>query len=125
MKIVGPIPDHIKKLMPDYQAPKPIDAQVESSADVQSEKKLQELIAGYLRQNNIPFVCPVFGKKTKITLGWPDFTFPFNGKFFGVECKVGANHPTPEQTRCLAAIELNGGIAVVVRSFEEFRRLLK
>ena len=99
--------------------------QVESKADVKSEKELQNLCANYLRQLGIPFICPVFGKKTQITVGWPDFTFPYRGRFYGVECKVGANHITPEQARCLAAIETQGGIQAVVRTFEQFVNLFK
>lgn len=115
-----------KFIAKDMAASNPIyEPAVESKADQQSEKELQELCANYLRQLDIPFNRNRMDRKSSGTVGWPDFSFPFRGKFFAVEFKVGSNHTSPEQARCLAAIERNGGIAVVIRDFEAFRQLLK
>lgn len=93
--------------------------------EAKSEKQVQEQIANWLRLNGIPFHRARMDKKTTGTVGFPDFCFPHKGTFYGIEVKVGANKLSFEQEQCLAAIAAHRGIAAVVRSFEEFRRLLK
>jgi hypothetical protein len=96
-------------------------------AALKSEKDLQTVCLNYLSLKAIPYCAPQFGKKTRIPEGWPDVTFPHpkDGRFCAVEFKHGSNHTTPEQARTLQRIEAAGGIAVVVRTFEQFLALLK
>jgi len=99
-------------------------AEAYAKASVRSEKELQEQIAQELRRRGIPFQRNRMDKKSTGTLGFPDFCFPLNGQFVGVECKVGANEPTVEQQECLDAIRRNGGQAHVVKGFHAFWRIL-
>lgn len=42
---------------------------------VENERRLQKLVVAYLRQKGIEPLVPAFGKKTRISAGWPDITF--------------------------------------------------
>lgn len=47
--------------------------------------------------------------------GIPDIIVCYYGKFLGIECKVGANKPSPLQEREMANIIDAGGDAMVIR----------
>jgi len=102
-------------------------AEANEKAAVKSEKQLQKLCRAYLMQHHIPVNVPAFGRKSTTTPGWPDFTFPLppSGRLCAIEFKVGANHTTPEQARCIDDLQRCGAVAVVVRTFEEFLRVVK
>ena len=46
--------------------------------------------------------------------GVPDITACYRGNYIGIECKAGANKPTPLQDREIAAIHKAGGVALVI-----------
>ena len=120
------IPPNIARLMSNKDKPKSYKSpeQISARSDEKLEKVLQEQIASLLRQRGIPFHRNRMDKKTTGTVGWPDFCFPYNGRFYGVECKIGSNRPSPSQELCLDAITKCGGQADVVYSLEQFKSLL-
>lgn len=132
MRISGEIiPDHILRKMDPADRPKGKAgmtlAEVYERASRRNEKEIQEQIANYLRQKNIPFHRARMDKKTTGTIGWPDFTFPhpITGRFMGVEVKAYGCHESPEQAKCLGMIQDNNGGGFVVRSLPELIHLLK
>ena len=46
--------------------------------------------------------------------GVPDIVGCYEGKFFGIECKAGANKPTVLQEKNLRDIENVGGLSLVI-----------
>jgi hypothetical protein len=91
--------------------------------ELKSEKELQQLIANWLTINEIYFVRQRMDKASNVQVGAPDFHCCFAGKFVGIEVKVGANHPTPDQVRELQSIEKSGGLAFTVRSIAELKQI--
>jgi hypothetical protein len=68
--------------------------------------------------------CPKCGHgftRHGVRTGVPDLLVCYQGRFYGVEVKAGKNKPSPEQIEQLRLIELAGGVAVVVRSYEELQ----
>lgn len=51
-------------------------------AEVKSERQLQNAVVGLLRLRGIEPLVPTFGKKTRISEGWPDITFAA----YGIPC---------------------------------------
>jgi hypothetical protein len=51
--------------------------------------------------------------------GIPDIIGCYQGRFFGLEAKVGANEPTVLQTKCMDKLKAAGAIVAVVRSLED------
>jgi hypothetical protein len=51
--------------------------------------------------------------------GIPDIIGCLDGRFFGLEAKVGANQPTVLQTKCMGQLAAAGAIVAVVRSLED------
>lgn len=128
MRITGIIPNHILEKMNPKDRPKGPEGltvrEVYERASKRAEKEIQEEIANYLRQRNIPFQRTRMDKKTTGTIGWPDFTFPFDGKFYGLEVKARGCGETTEQSYCLGMIRDCGGVAFVVHSVQEVVNLL-
>lgn len=54
------------------------------------------------------------------SVGSPDLVGCVDGRFVGVECKVGKNTPTEAQLRFGALIEKNGGQYWVVYNLDDF-----
>lgn len=96
-----------------------------SRASIRSEKELQNMIANELLRRGIYFVRQRMDKKAGLKVGTPDFLICLNGRFIGLEVKVGAEHPTAEQQGELERIRQSGGLAFVVRSLDEVRTILE
>lgn len=129
MRITGPIPNHILEKMHPKDRPKGkagmTMAEVYARASKRSERETQNQIANYLRQRNIPFNHSRMDKKTTSTIGWPDFTFPYRGRFYGIEVKApDRGDVSPEQAQCLGMIQDSGGIGEVIRSLPELINIL-
>lgn len=130
MTITGPIPNHILNLM-DCKDRLPLgkagvtSTEAQEKIDAKSEKDLQNLIAQYLRQKDIPYIRQAMNKKTTGMPGWPDFCLPFKGNFFAIECKVGANKLSQDQEKCKYMIEKNGGIFIEARTLKQVLEELK
>ena len=124
MKIIGPIPNHILKLMPQENR-KPLGKAGMTSKEIdivqalRSEKELQRKIADYLRIREIAFCNPRMDKRSTMTLGWPDFTFAIKGMPIAFECKKSNGKTSQDQIKCHQNMTKNGWIVYLVRSFEQ------
>jgi hypothetical protein len=100
------LPDHIlKRMSPEDRAKLPGAAGLTSDeaiakADAKSEGELQGLIVQELNRREIEFIQPRFGKKSKMPIGWPDFTFAYQGVPIGLEAKGPRTPTTKEQLDC-------------------------
>jgi hypothetical protein len=124
------IPEHLKKLM------KPEDrkalgdagrtvAEVVADHDPKAEIALQGEIAQYLRINEIEFIWPDPRKKSRLPIGWPDFTFAFHGVPMALEVKTPIGVVRPEQIEMHAKMQANGWRVHVVRSLPEVQAVLR
>lgn len=59
-----------------------------------------------------------------LCVGSSDLIGIFKGRFLALEVKMHGKKPTPEQENFLRAVRENGGIAGVVRSIDDVRKLL-
>lgn len=57
--------------------------------------------------------------------GIPDLIACYNGRFLGIEVKVGRNKPSPIQTAKLNAITEAGGIGICVWSLDDVKIALE
>ena len=57
------------------------------------------------------------------TAGIPDIIVCYHGKFIGLEAKVGRNKPTKLQEATIDQIRKAGGIAAVVYSIDDVKRI--
>ena len=63
--------------------------------------------------------------RTGAKKGISDILACVNGKFVAIEVKIGKDHLSPEQEGFLKNIEHVGGIALVVKAFEDFKQQWK
>lgn len=77
------------------------------------EAKVKAAVRKVLTELGAYYVMPVTGGYGNS--GAPDFLVCLRGRFIGIECKAGANKPTPLQEKNLHLIREAGGIALVVR----------
>lgn len=59
------------------------------------------------------------------TAGIPDIIVCYRGRFVGLEAKAGANRAPRLQAATIQQILAAGGVAAVVRSVEDVRRIMK
>ena len=59
------------------------------------------------------------------TAGIPDIIVCYRGRFLAFEAKVGKNKPTVLQEQTIRKILRAGGYALVVRSVEEVKEIIK
>lgn len=76
------------------------------------EVKVKKVVSQALKEMQAYVVKPVTGGFGNS--GVPDLLVCVSGKFVGIECKAGDNKPTALQLHNLNAIELAGGIALVI-----------
>ena len=76
------------------------------------EVKVKKVVSQALKEMQAYVVKPVTGGFGNS--GVPDLLVCVSGKFVGIECKAGGNKPTALQLHNLNAIELAGGIALVI-----------
>ena len=98
--------------------------EIEAANVAKSEKKLQSLIAEYLRMRGIYYNQQPFGRRSLAPSGWPDFVLPWHGEFIALEVKVGTNRQSAEQIDAELRIKATGGKYYVVRSLDEVKRIL-
>ena len=87
---------------------------------MERESQLQTKIQAYLRERGGYTVNVVRASRS----GVPDILACVEGKFIGIEVKVGTNKSTLLQEHNAKQIEKAGGIAVVIRSMAEMRDFL-
>jgi len=76
------------------------------------EKKVKNKVVKLLKEYEAYYFFPAtygFGRS-----GVPDIIVCYRGRFIGVECKAGANKPTPLQERELTAINKAKGITFII-----------
>ena len=76
------------------------------------ESKVKAKVVKLLKHYDVYYFFPAthgFGRS-----GVPDVVCCVRGWFLGIECKAGANKPTPLQEREIAAIQESKGHAIVV-----------
>ena len=76
------------------------------------EVKVKKVVSQALQEMKAYVVKPVTGGFGNS--GVPDLLVCVSGRFVGIECKAGGNKPTALQLHNLNAIELAGGIALVI-----------
>lgn len=86
------------------------------------ESTLVENIKKYLKSEGA-YVEKIWGGGFQ-SAGIPDLIACYNGRFLGIEVKVGYNKPSPLQTAKLEAITQAGGIGVCVWSLEEVKKVI-
>ncbi len=77
-----------------------------------TEKWVKTQVTNYLKAKNLYYFYPV--ASGYMSAGVPDIIVCVQGRFVGIECKAGKNKPTVIQERNIAAIQLNGGVAMVI-----------
>lgn len=87
------------------------------------EKKLQDQCVKYLEKHDIYYVN-VYGSG-RSGKGAPDLLICLNGRFVGCELKVGTNDLQDDQKIHAIRIKRSGGIHIVPRTFEEFKKTVK
>jgi hypothetical protein len=128
--IVNCTPAELQKLWDD------LDQQISPMTSIRRhrrkpELKVQRAIIGWLAAQGIVLAVTDAGMLNKMGLaascgipaGWPDITgcLP-GGRFLGVECKSAKGRQSPEQARCQARIESNGGLYIVAHSLAELQQ---
>lgn len=76
------------------------------------ERRVKNQVRKVLDKLGAYYVMPVTGGYGNS--GAPDFLVCLHGRFVGIECKAGANTPTPLQEKNLRRIEECGGVSLVV-----------
>ena len=76
------------------------------------EVKVKKVVSQALKEMQAYVVKPVTGGFGNS--GVPDLLVCVSGRFVGIECKANGNKPTALQLHNLNAIELAGGIALVI-----------
>lgn len=84
-----------------------------------TEKELHRQLSDLLRSMGVPFGHARMDKRSTLAVGYPDFTFPFGGKFVAWEAKVGKNKLSPEQEAFRRQIEICGGVYRVITNLDE------
>jgi Holliday junction resolvase len=76
------------------------------------EAKIKHQVYKVLRKNGAYYFSPIMNGYGKS--GVPDIIVCYNGKFVGIECKVGKKKPTELQQKNLNEIESSGGHTLVI-----------
>lgn len=128
MKIEGPIPNHILKLMPKEDRPIGIPGmtheEIEDRNQKRNEREIQGQISNYLRLREIVFCNPRMDKKSNIQEGWPDFSFAYCSIPIGLEVKTSSGTASGAQIATHERMRRNGWQVFIVRSVEEVKVIL-
>lgn len=76
------------------------------------EAKVKDEVVKILKKNGVYYFFPATGGYGRS--GIPDIISCYMGIFIAIECKANGNKPTALQLRELAAIDMAGGIALVI-----------
>lgn len=91
---------------------------------IKSEKELQGYVAAFLRFEGIAFCHARFDRKSTMTVGWPDFTFAFNGIPIAFECKSESGKLSKEQEKCHENMRANGWRVYVITNMEQVKGVI-
>jgi len=99
-------------------------AEAADKCAARAERNLQSEMVQYLNYQGIAVLWHRTDKKSHATVGWPDLTFCKDGVPWGIEVKTDAGRVRPEQHECMRQMAMNGWQVAVVRSFQEFHKLV-
>lgn len=107
--------------------------EVLSKREVKTERDIHNQIEQWLRSKGIQFQHERMDRKTRGTVGWPDFTFAWHGTFagvpiaypVGVEVKGSGGALSPEQELLHIKLRDDGWKVFVVYSFAQLVEELK
>jgi hypothetical protein len=83
-----------------------------------SEKQLHQQLVKLLNAYAVPHCRARMDRRATMTVGWPDFSFPFRGRFVGWEAKTGTKL-SKEQAAIREGIERHGGAYKVITNLGE------
>ena len=111
------------KRAPAPSAPKPPEP---DQHQIKGERELQQQLVGYLRTRGIIPMVPIFGRKTRVNIGWPDVTFSYYGYPCVWEVKFGKGKLSEDQIRMSLSLSdhPNYWRWCVIRSVEEAKAFL-
>lgn len=97
-------------------------------APVNQESELHDEIEAWCLSQHprVKYIHARMDKRSTIAVGAPDFVlFLLGGRVLCVECKAKQGKLTPEQLAYHKELEMLGHHPIVVRSFEEFKIMVK
>jgi len=90
-----------------------------------SEKELHRDIVRYLNVFGLPFCHARMDKRSSIAEGYPDFSFPYRGRFVAWEAKTATGKLSHAQQVTREMVERNGGFFKVIRELEDAKNHLR
>jgi hypothetical protein len=92
----------------------------ESKAFEKVEREIHNQISSYLNLHRIVYCHARTDRASRMTVGWPDFTFAMEGNAVAVEVKTTSGKVSREQYLMHEQMRDNGWAVMVVRSLEDF-----
>ena len=89
------------------------------------EKELQKLVWSWLNLHHYPIFGARMDKRTRNTLGQPDFITCVQGQFLAIECKADGQTLSPEQTKQCSLIMTNHGTVCVAFCLDHVRETIR
>ena len=91
--------------------------------EAKREKELQQQCETYLTRHAIEYLH--LSHRAREKKGWPDLTMAVNGTPLAIELKTATGRLSDDQTSVLAAMRRNGWSVHIVRSYQEFVRVVE
>ena len=98
--------------------------EITKSIQDREEKELHKDIERFLNILGITFCHARMDKKSGITVGWPDFSFPYRGRFIAWEAKTKTTL-SPEQNAVKASLERQGAAYRVITDIAQAKDHLR
>lgn len=95
------------------------------AAEPGTELDLQSKVIAFLRTKGLFIGVANPCVESTYTVGWPDLTFPYMGKFVGIELKSRTGKLSPAQQAAHFALKMNGAHIFVCRSLEDVEAALR
>lgn len=96
-------------------------SEIEQKITGRAERELQNQVRQYLNQKGVSFICPAMFRKSELPLGWPDFTFAYQGIPVLWECESLKGELRESQERVVVQLIRNGWRFRLIRSLEQAR----
>ena len=90
---------------------------------VKLERELQKQCETYLTRHAIEYLH--ISHRAREKKGWPDLSFAVDGTPMAIELKTATGTLSDDQERVLAAMRRNGWQVHIVRSYQEFVRVVE
>ncbi len=95
-----------------------------SQTTAKGEGELQGNLINLLRLRDIAYLSVRFGKRTRITVSWPDITFCYEGVPVAWEVKFGKEKPSDEQKAMHVRMARDGWKIFIIRTIQEGKACL-